>query len=92
MGIKLHGNGQLKLYVAWDRKPWFEIKSSTDKKSLNLLENHLPIKRMVKYLICSRMRFGLSMEDIKRFEHLLRAKQGTVHTWGSNGNVQVFPC
>lgn len=64
--------------------------TNSQKRSVNWVANHFPLKRVIKYLIASRTRFGLSMAEIKAIRERIRNKQYSLHTWGNPGRVQLY--
>jgi hypothetical protein len=64
--------------------------TNSQKRSINWVENHFPLKRVVTYLVASRTRFGLSMAEIKAIKERLHNKEYSLHTWGNPGRVQIY--
>ena len=72
-------------YVAIYARP-----SHSTRRSVLWVENNLPIRRIVRHLVASRMRLNLTMEEILIVKQNLRDKHGSLHTWGCRGSVQIY--
>ena len=64
--------------------------SNSDRKSVLWAEHNLPIRRIIKYLIASRGRMNLTMEEISIVRKHLHERCGSLHTWGNPGRIQIY--
>lgn len=64
--------------------------SNSTNKTIKWVENNFPLKRYEKYLVASRIRLNLTMEEIRMVIQSIRQKTFEGTTWGAPGNVQLF--
>jgi hypothetical protein len=64
--------------------------TNSDNRSANWLRNHFPLKTFTRHLVAARMRYGLSMDEIKSIGGQIKRGEYSLHAWGTPGSIQVF--